>query len=42
MNMMRKLTASSAQDTQMPRSAKALVSSAPRPAPTAKSPITPK
>ena len=42
MNMMKKLTASSAQETQMPRSAMCADNSAPSPAPMANRPMTPK
>ena len=42
MNMMKKLTASSAQETQMPRSAMCADNSAPNPAPMANRPMTPK
>ena len=42
MNMMKKLTASSAQETQMPRSAICADNSAPSPAPMANRPMTPK
>ena len=42
MNMMKKLTASSTQETQMPRSAMCADNSAPSPAPMANRPMTPK
>ena len=42
MNMMKKLTASRAQETQMPRSAMCADNSAPSPAPMANRPMTPK
>ena len=42
MNMMKKLTASSAQETQIPRSAMCADNSAPSPAPMANRPMTPK
>ena len=42
MNMMKKLTANSAQETQMPRSAMCADNSAPSPAPMANRPMTPK
>ena len=42
MNMMKKLTASRAQETQMPRSAMCADNSAPNPAPMANRPMTPK
>ena len=42
MNMMKKLTASSAQETQMPCSAMCADNSAPSPAPMANRPMTPK
>lgn len=42
MNMIKKLTASSTQETQMPRSAMCADNSAPSPAPMANRPMTPK